>query len=132
MNGARLPGLTAAASPAPRNGTHRATKRIGPAPFAAIEPSPIDAPMWPQHWAVWFEPERVPSAPFWSSLAIERHSRIPAPGFLDSDPALLDRADSVNVLCGTLPPATRPEVPQSGLAPLGWDPRVVFRKEGSE
>jgi hypothetical protein len=132
MNGAHLPGSAAAASTAPGNGTHRAAKRISPAPFAAIEASPIDAPMWPQHGAVWFEPKRVPSAPFWSSLAIERHSRIPAPGFLDSDPALLNRADSMNVLCDALPPAARPEVPRSGLAPLGWDPRVVCRKEGSE
>jgi hypothetical protein len=154
MKGAYFPGLTATVPPAARNGTHRTTKKNGPAPersagsgvradarpapqpvdatFAPIEAEPIDAPMWPLHPALWFQPERMPSVPVWTGLAIERHNRIPAPDFLHFDTAPPDRPDTLDSSCDALTPGARRELPQSGLAPLGWDPRAVCRKEGGE
>ena len=153
MKGADFPGLTATVPPA-RNGTHRTTKKNGAAPkrslgsgaradarpapqpiaatFAAIEAEPIDAPMWPLHSALWFQPELAPSVPVWTGLAIERHNRIPSPDFLHSNTAPPNRPDTLDSSRDALTPDARRELPQSGLAPLGWDPRAVCRKEGGE
>jgi hypothetical protein len=138
-----------------RNGTHRtspgkgrepkrSTARPEPQPidaaFAASEPELIDAPMWPLHAAHWFQPELAPSVPVWSGLAIIRHNRIPGPGFLHPDIApsniaatpgsnpSRDRTGALageGALCGRVP-----QLPDSGLAPLGWDARAMRRKEG--
>ena len=107
------------------------------APFDLIEAEPIDAPKWPLHSAAWFQPDLAPSVPVRSGLAIERRNRIPAPDFLHSDTAPPDRPEGLNRSPGALtPPAltpgTRWELPQSGLAPLGWDPRAICRKEVGE
>lgn len=161
MKGTDLPRLTATVSPAATNGTHRAAKRNGAAPkrssgsggsgaradalplpqplaaaFAIIgdEPGdePIDAPKWPLHPAAWFQPELAPSVPVRSGLAIERHNRIPAPDFLHSGIAPADRPEGLHSSPVALTACGRRELPQSGLAPLGWDPRAVCRKEGGE
>ena len=154
MKGADFPGLTATAPPAARNGTHRTTKKNGPAAkrsagsgaradaglapqpvdatFAAIEAVPIDAPMWPLHPALWFQPERAPSVPVWTGLVIERHNRIPAPDFPRFDTAPPDRPGTLHNSCDALRPGARRELPESGLTPLGWDARAVCRKEGGE
>jgi hypothetical protein len=154
MKVADFPGLTVTAPPAARNGTHRSTKKNGPAPkrsagggaradarpaaqpvdgtFATMEAEPIDAPMWPLHPALWFQPERAPSAPVWTGLVIERHNRIPAPDFLHSEIAPTDRPGTLDRTCDALTPGARRELPESGLMPLGWDARAVCRKEGGE
>jgi len=101
-------------------------------PFAAIEAQPEDAQMWPVHSGVWLQPELVPELPRTSSLRIERHYTVPAPGLLDFDvtqsfhPGIPDR------VCDPLPPRAEPGLPQSDLEPLGWDPRstVVCDAEG--
>lgn len=147
MKGADLPGSAATVPPAATNGTHRAGKkngakqssrpvahtdeRPGPeppaAPFSTSEPEPIDSPMWPLHSGLWFQPELAPSPPAWSGLAIERHNRIPAPDFLHSGVAPVNRTDVLENSCDTLAPAACPKISESGLAPLGWDPRSVCR-----
>jgi hypothetical protein len=142
MKGVNLPRSIATVPPAARNGTHRATRKNGAAPkrstgteppgapFANLEAAPIDVPMWPIHSAVWFQPELAPSVPAWSGLAIERRHRIPAPDFLHSGAVPVQRPDTLDNSRDALAPDARPEIPQSGLAPLGWDPRAVGRKEG--
>ena len=107
------------------------------APFDMIEAEPIDAPKWPLHSAAWFQPDLAPSVPVRNGLAIERRNRIPAPDFLHSDTAPPDRPEGLNrspgaLTPGTLTSGTRRQLPRSGLAPLGWEPRAIGRKEGGE
>jgi hypothetical protein len=113
----------------------RAAKRDpGPVPgsFVNTEPMPIDAPMWPLHAALWFQPELAPTAPVWSDLAIERRHRAPAADFLSSGTAPLNRRDVVETSREARLSEARPQIPESTLAPFGWDPRVLAgnRKEG--
>jgi hypothetical protein len=145
MKSADLPGSAATAPNTAQNGKHRAAKKNGagpkrsagsgatgnaplaPEPLAApiaTEAAPIDAPMWPVHSALWFQPELAPSAPMWSDLNIERHNRIPAPVFLHAETAPLNRPDALDHSIDARTPGANPEIPQSGLAPLGWDPRA--------
>ena len=150
MKGADHPGSGASAPPVRSNGTHRATKKNGDAPksrvesgarrdpqagpepplapFSSGDTEPIDAPMWPLHSALWFQPDLAPSAPLWSGLAIEHHNRVPAPDFLHKCNAPLDRADNLDNSPEALTPVIPPELPRGDLAPLGWDPRAVFRE----
>jgi len=151
MKPTHLPDSTETAHPAATNGTHRVSKKNGAAPkpavgtdapadarapeplagpVASIEAAPVDAPMWPLHSAIWFQPDVAPSAPAWSGLAIEHRNRIPAPDFLRSDIAPLNRPDALDNSPHALTPDASPGIPQSGLAPLGWDPRAVCWKEG--
>ena len=122
----------------------RADALLSPQPidaaFATNETELIDAPMWPLHSAHWFQPELAPSIPVWTGLAIARHHRIPAPGFLPSDitspnrPVALDStfASTLDGSRDALSSGARRELPQSGLAPLGWDARAVCRKQGGK
>lgn len=154
MKGVNHTGSTTTVEPAAINGTHRTTKKNGAAPkrsggsgaradvrsakepiaapFAKMDPAPIDAPMWPLHSAVWFQPELAPSVPSWSGLTIERHKRIPSPDFLRSETTPFNCPDVLGNSRDALTPSARPEVPESGLAPLGWDPRAICPKEGGE
>ncbi|HXK01561.1 MAG TPA: hypothetical protein VMS37_04110 [Verrucomicrobiae bacterium] len=147
MKGAELPGL-AAVPPAAANGSHRAGKKNGSpkrangsvhaaehtpdAPFLRTEAAPVDAGMWPLHPAMWFQPEPAPAAPAWSGLGIERHQRVPSPDFRRGGAAGLDCAATPLQSHEVLVPAPDAAIPASDLAPLGWDPRSVCRKEGSE
>jgi hypothetical protein len=94
------------------------------APFAGIAIEPIDAAMWPIHPPGWFQPEAPASAPCWSSLAIERRHRIPAPDLVYFPLAPFDRTAACESRSGVVPSALRPSVPAGGLEPLGWDPRA--------
>jgi hypothetical protein len=147
-----LPESPATAPPAAANGTHRVAKKSGPspkrsavsdsrlsaspeppaAPFAVAAVAPIDAEMWPLHSAVWFQPERAPSASQWSGLTVERRNRPPAPDFEHAGAAPLNRPGALDIAAGALMPGAQPQIPQSSLAPLGWDPRTVCRKEERE
>ena len=100
------------------------------ATFATADAEPIDAPMWPLHEALWLQSEPAPSIPVWTGISIERHNRIPAPDFLHLDTAPADRPGALGDSREAMRPRARPELPQSGLAPLGWDPRAVGRKQG--
>ena len=142
--------VTATLPPVPSNGTHppRAPKRApkasarsaarkdvpsAPEPiaaeFAQVEPKPTDAPMWLLQPVSWLQAERAPSIPVWTGLAIERHNRIPKPDFLPQDTAPPNRPDALETSREALTPDPHCEIPQSDLAPLGWDPRAVCRKE---
>jgi len=99
------------------------------ATFTAGGAEPIDAPMWPRSAALWLQPEISPSIPVWTGLAIERHFGIPSPGFLCFETALSNRPATISLHDELRPPA-RMDVPQSGLATLGWDPRAVCRQQG--
>ena len=136
-DGARRAAKKAGAGPKHSGGSDgHAAAPPAPAPpdesFAGIEIEPIEAPMWPIHPALWFQPELAPSAPQWSGLEIERHNRVPVPDFVRSDIAPFDRPGVRDTSCGALTPCVRPAVPPSDLAPLGWDPRAVCRKEGGK
>jgi hypothetical protein len=151
MKIADFPAADYTVRPAETNGTNRITKRSGapkdspgtgaPADAPAAEPlaPPVmvaagfmDAPMWPLHSAVWFQPDVAPSAPVWTGLGIERHKRIPIPDFLPSGIGPLNCPVALDNSRHALAPAASPTVPQSDLAPLGWDARANCREEGCE
>jgi hypothetical protein len=141
------PASVATANGKPANGTHRSAKKSSPvskrsaarasdvapevlaAPFAGISIEPIDAPMWPIHPPGWFQPEAAASAPSWSGLTIERRHRIPAPGLLHFPLAPFDRPEVRENRREALLPASGPVIPDSGLEPLGWDPRAFSPKK---
>ena len=99
------------------------------AAFIVPAAEPIDACMWPLQPALWFQPERPPIAPAWSGLGIERQNRIPAPGFPRVEVAALNRPAAQLLTSEPAPVGSRPGIPESDLAPFGWDPRTVYRKE---
>ena len=101
-------------------------------PVGSMEDTAIDAPMWPLQSAVWFQPDVAPAPPAWSSLAIERHNRIPAPDFAPSDTSPANRPGALEHSPEALTRAAVPEAPESGLTPLGWDPRADCWKEKSK
>ncbi|HTP30910.1 MAG TPA: hypothetical protein VMJ75_01980 [Candidatus Acidoferrales bacterium] len=148
MKSADLQGL-AAVPPAAANGSHRPGKKNGSgskrgngsahaaehtpdAPFLRTEAAPVDAGMWPLHLAMWFQPEPAPAAPEWSGLGIERRQRVPSSDFRRCDAAWVDCPAGPVQLQEVLAPAPDAAIPAGDLAPLGWDPRAVCRKEGSE
>jgi hypothetical protein len=98
------------------------------APLATPETPPVDVPAWWLHPSVWLQPELAPSAPGWSGLGIERCSRIPAPDFLHSRIEPYNLPDSLDTSREAMTPCARPEIPQSGSAPLARDLRAVCRK----
>ncbi|HTS66320.1 MAG TPA: hypothetical protein VMH28_30060 [Candidatus Acidoferrales bacterium] len=151
MKSANLTSALAAAPPAPANGRPRAAGKNGagkrangsrqdarpPAGplcgrFAALDLAPVDAPMWPLYPAMWFQPELPPSSPQSSGLAIERRHPVPTPDFERCDAASIDLPAAPGRLGQVLVPRADAAVPASDLAPLGWDPRTVGRKERSQ
>ena len=99
------------------------------APFAAVDAAPADAGMWPAHPAAWFEPQLAPELPAASGLRVERRCTVPTPDFLplEAPPAAPCAAAPSNA-APVAPSGVTVSVPASGLAPLGWDPRVACRK----
>ena len=108
-----------------RNGA--ATEGRELAPFAAVEPAPADAGMWPAHPAAWFEPQLPPELPAVSGLRVERRCTVPAPDFLRFEPSPASLPHTY-VEPDFLPPDLPAGLPESDLVPLGWDPRVACRK----
>lgn len=133
-NGIHKPTRKNGAASKPPGAGARADAATAPQPldaaFVTIEAEPVDAPMWPLHPVAWLQPEPVPSVPLWTGLAIERHNRIPAPGFLLLDIAPPDCPSTLDSARDPLRPDIHRELPQSCLTPLGWDVRAVCRKEG--
>jgi tetratricopeptide (TPR) repeat protein len=76
--------------------------------------------------------EPAPSPLIWGGLSIERHHRLPTPDFFLSGDVPLNRPDALDNSHRLLTAASRPVVPQSGLAPLGWDPRTVCWTRGAK
>jgi hypothetical protein len=98
--------------------------------FAPAKIQPIDAEMWPVQPVIWLQSEWRPGLPASSGLYIERHHKIPVPGFLNlaagrgycsagGFAAGLSSAQSAVL------PKVRLTPPESGLTLLGWDPRTV-------
>jgi hypothetical protein len=103
---------------------------LGPelALLVPLEAKPVDAPMWPAHSIVWLQSELRPALPSSSGLSIERHLRVPAPDFLNPRITPASLTHTPHTGCDPLPPRLEYQLPQSGLEPLGWDPREYFRK----
>jgi hypothetical protein len=143
----------ARANGAARKRSHvRPVPADGPAGDASVVPpelagfgpaniQPIDAEMWPIQPVMWLQQEWTPGPPASSDLRIERHHRVPVPGFLNLDAGRGYRLDDLEAarerqwssapgalppeLPPALPPIVRLTPPQSGLTLLGWDPRAV-------
>ena len=99
------------------------------AQFAEIPAEPVDSPTWLLHAALWFQPDRGPALPAWTDLAIERHNRIPLPDFLDLELVAADRRGLVDGECEVLHPERQRQLPESDLAPTGWDARSIAPRE---
>ena len=95
------------------------------ADFIAVETREVDVPSWPAHPVVWLQPDLKPGLPAASGLRIERHHKIPAPGFavIFHGPQRLSR--TVEHWGDFVPPEVRLDLPASDLAPVGWDPRAA-------
>ena len=100
--------------------------------FAATGAGPVDAGAWPTQGDVWLQPALSPAPPAWSGLTIERRHRIPIPDFVRSGAAPLDRPAAAAFPADAIAPAAKLALPQSDLAPLGWDARAICRKEKAE
>jgi hypothetical protein len=108
----------------------------GPQDLAGFAPAnvhPVDAEMWPVQPVIWLQPEWKPGLPASSGLSIERHHKIPVPGFLNVAPGrgypLICSTGGLAAGLSSAPSALLPKVrltcPESGLTLLGWDPRTV-------
>lgn len=102
------------------------------APFAAVEGQVAGAQMWPVHAVAWFHPELQPRLPDSSGLTIEGYRKLPAPDFLPLEVTPADQPHSSDEVCDPLPPAVKHRLPESDLAPSGWDPRVAAASVSNE
>ena len=100
--------------------------------LAPVEAQPVDSPMWPTHPVVWLQPALRPVVPSSSGLSIERQLRIPAPDFINPGVTPASIAPALHTERDPLAPDLVQPLPQSGLRPLGWDPRQHCRKEGDQ
>jgi hypothetical protein len=143
-NGAAERNGAASTLPASRTEPKRSASagrlKAGPAPsppklahFAPVDAQPKDAPMWPVHSLIWWQPGLKPSLPSASDLRIERRHQVPIPDFLylEMRPAGRPRP-SLASPCDPLLPRRQPSLPQSGLVPLGWDPRADVKVTGPQ
>src|SRR5262249_49786763 len=64
-----------------------------PAGFVQPEIQQFDAPMWPVQPVIWFERDWETGMCVSSGLRIERHHKLPVPGFVGLDPARGYRLD---------------------------------------
>ena len=99
------------------------------APFANVEATVADEPMWPLNPVAWFHPELSPRSLSSSGLLIERQHRIPAPDFapLEITPVAPSHTPGEGcepLLAEVLRADVKRQLPASDLAPLGWDPRA--------
>ena len=101
--------------------------------FAPVAAQPKDAPMWPVHSMIWWQPGLKPELPSASGLRIERRHQVPIPDFLylEMKPAARPRP-SLESPCDPLFPRQNPAVPQADLSPLGWDPRAAVKVTGPQ
>jgi hypothetical protein len=124
------------ASTAVRNGARKSgrpeARQALDAAFAEIETKPSDASMWPLHSVLWLQPERAAQIPAWTGLGTERHNRIPRPDLLPVESPPADHPDTPDKSCVAIMPRPHCQLPRSDLAPLGWDPRTVCRKESNQ
>ena len=128
--------------PASRTESKRSARRLKAVPalsppklahFAPVAAQPKDAPMWPVHSMIWWQPGMKPELPNSSGLRIERRHQVPIPDFLylEMKPAARPRP-SLESPCDPLFPRREPSLPQADLAPLGWDPRAAVKVTGPQ
>lgn len=99
--------------------------------FLALEVEAIDAEKWPVSPVVWWQPALELTPPEASGLRNERTHKARVAGFLSADLAPVCPASGALAAPQAALPALRGIVPQSDLAPIGWDPRTHVGK-GSE
>ena len=94
------------------------------APFGVAEATAIHGEIWPLHAGMWLQPELRPALPASSDLRIERRHKVPLPGFVKLD---ICPAPHLNALesFDFIRTRVEPRVPNSDLAPLGWNPRIA-------
>jgi hypothetical protein len=142
VNGSIEPNGTAARGTVARRGAKRAApvKRIAraakPEPklaeFIKPELQTEDAPMWPIHPVMWLQPELRLQIPAGSGLHIERKYSVPSPEFVHSAMTPVSHPPALDMTVHPVLPCVGRQLPESGLAPLGWDPRVASHRTGKE
>lgn len=100
--------------------------------FVKPELQAQDSPMWPIHPVMWLQPELRLAVPVSSGLHIERKHTVPLPEFMRGAMMPVSHAPSLEKNVHPALPEISRQFPQSGLAPLGWDPRVVAHGTGRE
>jgi hypothetical protein len=101
--------------------------------FAPVATQPKDAPKWPVHSMIWWQPGLKPELSRASGLRIERRHQVPIPDFLYLDMKAAGRPrPSLESPCDPLMPRREPALPQADLAPLGWDPRAAVKVTGPQ
>ena len=100
--------------------------------FIKTELQARDAAMWPIHAAMWLQPELQLAVPASSGLRSERQHTVPAPNFLREPMLPASRPPSPEKTVHPVLPQVSQQLPASGLAPLGWDPRVDAHGAGKE
>jgi len=134
------------AAPEPVAVRHRSAKRPAPgkriqiaakpgpelAGFIKAELQAQDSPMWPIHPVMWLQPELRLAVPAASGLHIERKHTVPSPHFLHSAMTPVSHTPSLEKIVHPVLPRVSRRFPTSGLAPLGWDPRVASYGAGKE
>ena len=95
--------------------------------FAPIETRAPNPDAWLVHPLLWLQPELALSPPPPSALRLTRRHEPPPPTFA---PLLTSaQAGSSHLLWGGLPSpggTSTSRFPESGLIPLGWDPRALI------
>jgi len=97
------------------------------APFASVKLEAQDASMWPVHPVMWLQPAPRPVLSIASGLRVERRYAIPAPDFLDCAQDAVECKHAPDKSAELRRPSIAMVLPQSGLEPLGWDPRAARR-----
>jgi hypothetical protein len=132
-NGAAARNGAASTLPASRLKANPAPSQPKLAPFARVAAQPKDAPMWPVHSMIWWQPGLKPELPSASGLRIERRHQVPIPDFLYLDMKAAARPrPSLESPCDPLLPHREPALPQADLVPLGWDPRTAVKVIGPQ
>ncbi|HUI82103.1 MAG TPA: hypothetical protein VLY24_29480 [Bryobacteraceae bacterium] len=133
-------GTTPRGAVSPRVRRPATAKRIEPpakplpelAPFIKTEAQAQNAPMWPVHPVMWLQPQLRPAVPAESGLSVERKHTVPAPDALRFELTPVNHPASPEMVVRPVPPQIQRQLPASGLAPLGWDPRVASFAAGKE
>jgi hypothetical protein len=94
------------------------------APFASVAAGVADEPRWPLNPVAWFHPELSPRSLSSSGLLTERQHRIPVPDFAPLEINPVAPSDTPGEGGEPLRAEVQRQLPASGLAPLGWEPRA--------
>ena len=101
------------------------------APFVVPAIQAVDASMWPILQGLWLQPDQPPSLPGSCVEAARRH-RLPSGDFAERNVIQpLDLAAEREAPVEPVFLFASVAIPASDLAPLGWDPRTLRRKEGT-